>query len=76
MNQRMSLCGPWEMKAVQDAQWISAEVPGSVYADLLDNKMMDDPFWRANELDAERLMEKDYLYRRTFTLTELSLIHI
>lgn len=65
MNQRMSLCGPWEMKAVQDAQWISAQVPGSVYADLLDNRRMDDPYWRANELDAERLMEKDYLYRRT-----------
>lgn len=30
---------------------------------------MDDPYWRANELDAELFMEKDYLYRRTFTLT-------
>lgn len=69
----MSLCGPWEMKAVQDAQWISTQVPGSVYADLLDNRRMDDPYWRANELDAERLMEKDYLYRRTFTLDEEAL---
>lgn len=70
MNQRISLCGPWEMKASGDAQWIPASVPGSVYADLLDNGRMDDPYWRANELDAELLMEKDYLYRRTFTLTE------
>ena len=69
MNQRISLCGPWEMKASGDAQWIPAGVPGSVYADLLDNGMMDDPYWRANELDAELLMEKDYLYRRTFALT-------
>lgn len=70
MNQRMSLCGRWDMKAADDAQWVCATVPGSVYADLLDNRLMEDPYWRANERDAELLMEKDYLYRSTFTLTQ------
>ena len=74
MNQRMSLCGTWSMKAADDAQWVAATVPGSVYADLLDNHLMEDPYWRDNERAAERLMEKDYLYRRTFTLTPEALV--
>ncbi|MDO4739358.1 MAG: glycoside hydrolase family 2 protein, partial [Eubacteriales bacterium] len=66
--QTISLNGLWKMREVQSEQWLSANVPGSVYADLLDNGKMDDPFWRDNEYQAFDLMEKDYLYARSFTL--------
>ena len=69
MNRKLTLNGAWQMRPADDLLWIGATVPGSVYADLLDAGKMEDPFYRANELPAFDLMEKDYLYQRTFTLT-------
>ena len=70
MKQILSLNGAWQMRPADETSWLNAAVPGSVYADLLDAGRMEDPFWRANELEAFDLMEKDYVYRRTFFLTE------
>ena len=36
---------------------------------------MPNPFWRENELDAFERMKKDYVYQRTFTVTEAQLAH-
>ncbi|MDR0928558.1 MAG: glycoside hydrolase family 2 protein [Oscillospiraceae bacterium] len=69
MNRKISLSGAWEMRAADACAWTRATVPGSVYADLLDAGKMEDPFWRNNELQAFDLMEKDYLYKRTFALS-------
>ena len=60
--------GAWEMRPLDEDIWMSAAVPGSVYADLLDHGLMDDPFYRDNEMKAFELAEKDYVYRRTFVL--------
>lgn len=42
------------------------KIPGSVYSFLLDNGLMDDPFYRDNELKALELMEHPYTFSRTF----------
>ncbi len=68
--QRMTLCGAWEMRASDECAWRRAQVPGSVYADLLADGAMEDPFWRDNELKAFPLMRKDWCYRRRFTVPE------
>jgi len=68
MNRVISLNGAWKMRPADEAEWIDATVPGSVYADLLDAGRMEDPYWRSNEYKAFDLMEKDYVYCRTFTL--------
>lgn len=47
MNRTISLNGAWQMRPADETEWMSATVPGSVYADLLDNGRMEDPFWRA-----------------------------
>ncbi len=73
MNQTISLNGAWQMRPADEQEWLSAIVPGSVYADLLDAGRMEDPYWRANELQAFDLMEKDYVYQRTFDLTDADL---
>lgn len=70
MNRILSLNGAWKMRPLDEAEWIPALVPGSVYADLLDAGRMEDPYWRNNELKAFDLMEKDYIYRRTFQISE------
>ncbi len=45
---------------------IPASVPGSVYSCLLENKLMPDPYWRDNELDALKLMGNDFIFAETF----------
>ena len=42
-------------------------VPGSVYSFLLDAGLMEDPFYRENELQALALMENDFTFSRRFT---------
>ncbi len=65
---RISLNGRWEMRCAEEQDWREARVPGTVYTDLLRDGAMEDPFWRENEKAAFDLMEKDYEYRRSFTL--------
>ncbi len=46
--------------------WQPAQVPGTVYTDLLRNGNMEDPFWKDNENKALALMENDYEYETIF----------
>ena len=41
----------WLMRQVGQEQWHKAEVPGSVYADLMRDGTIPDPFYRENELE-------------------------
>lgn len=75
MTEQVNLGGAWRMREADSETWHSAHVPGSVYADLMADGTMPDPFWRENELDAFERMKKDYVYQRTFTVTEAQLAH-
>jgi beta-mannosidase len=58
----------WRMRQVNSDAWLSASVPGSVYADLLNNEKMEDPFYRDNEDKAFALLENDFEYESIFTV--------
>lgn len=75
MTEQMNLGGAWRMREADSETWHSAHVPGSVYADLMADGTMPDPFWRENELDAFERMKKAYVYQRTFTVGEAQLAH-
>lgn len=75
MTEQVNLGGAWRMREADSQTWHSAHVPGSVYADLMADGTMPDPFWRENELDAFKRMKKDYVYQRAFTVTEAQLAH-
>ena len=75
MTEQVNLGGAWRMREADSETWHSAHVPGSVYADLMADGTMPDPFWRENELDAFERMKKDYVYQRAFTVTEAQLAH-
>lgn len=75
MAEQMNLGGAWRMREADSQTWHSAHVPGSVYADLMADGTMPNPFWRENELDAFERMKKDYVYQRAFTVTEAQLAH-
>ena len=52
----------WRMRVAGDRQWFPAQVPGSVYQDLLNSGMIDDPYDRDNELAALAVMDQDFEY--------------
>lgn len=64
----ISLNGSWSMRCTEESGWHEAQVPGTVYTDLLRDGLIEDPFWRENEHKTFDLMEKDYEYCRSFNL--------
>ena len=64
--QIQSLSGAWRMRQAGTDSWHDAVVPGSVYADLLRDGSMPDPYWRENERECFELMREDWEYTRTF----------
>lgn len=53
-----------------DGGRIPAQVPGSVFHDLMENGLMEDPFYRDNEKKARELSFHDYVYEREFELAQ------
>ena len=70
MMKKLSLNGSWslEISGIGFGN-VSAQVPGSVYHDLLQNGLMEDPFYRDNEMKALALMDNDFIYSRSFEVS-------
>ncbi len=68
---KLSLNGNWSLEIPGSCfGTVAATVPGSVYHDLLTAGLIDDPFYRDNEMDALKLMDHDFHYSRTFPVQE------
>ena len=62
---KTELNGKWRMRGAGfDCE---GNVPGSVYSFLLDNGLVEDPFYRENELEALRILENEFTFSRTFS---------
>ena len=68
---KLSLNGSWNLE-IPGSNFgnVSAQVPGSVYHDLLTNGLMEDPFYRDNEMKALKLMDNEFVYSRSFPVEE------
>ncbi len=64
------LKGSWTLTNVRTGETVPGTVPGSVYYDLLAGGLMEDPYWRDNELKALKVMDDDFEYRTTFDAPE------
>ena len=71
MMKKLSLNGSWSLEIPGSSFGnVSAAVPGSVYHDLLTAGLIEDPFYRDNEMKALALMDNDFVYSRPFTVEE------
>lgn len=59
----------WQFKQARLNNWYPATVPGVVHTDLLDNKKIEDPFFRLNERDLQWIDKEDWIYQTTFDLS-------
>lgn len=65
---RTVIDGAFRMRVAGKDEWLPATVLGSVYADLLKNGRIEEPYWRDNELQALELMDQDYEYLGIFNV--------
>jgi len=51
---------------IKSSKWFTAKVPGTIHTDLLNNKLIDDPFYSDNELKMGWISECDWVYQTKF----------
>lgn len=59
----------WRFRQCRSENWFPATVPGTVHTDLMDNELIEDPFFRLNERSVQWVDKEDWLYETTFTAT-------
>ncbi|RNC88432.1 MAG: glycoside hydrolase family 2 protein [Winogradskyella sp.] len=63
----------WQFKKVSDTMWYSASVPGNIFSDVVNHKLIEDPFIGDNEKDVQWVSEEDWEYKTTFSVDEKTL---
>src|SRR3989440_5294356 len=66
---RMPVVTGWQFREAGKDKWSPASVPGCVHTDLLNNKLIDDPFYRDNEKKLQWIGKTDWEYQTTVNLT-------
>ncbi len=59
----------WRFKQARLTNWYPATVPGVVHTDLLQNKIIEDPFFRLNERGLQWIDKEDWIYETRFSLS-------
>ncbi len=58
------LNGIWQMTGA--GYECTGTIPGSVYSFLMNNGLMEDPYYRQNELEAQKLLDHEFVFSRKF----------
>ncbi|MEZ5426969.1 MAG: glycoside hydrolase family 2 protein [Pyrinomonadaceae bacterium] len=59
----------WRFRQAGKTEWHPAGVPGVVQTDLLENKLIEDPFYRDNEKNLQWIGKTDWEYEMTFQIS-------
>lgn len=63
-----SLHDHWSFIGDSDTIWRSASVPGNIFTDLLDHKLIEDPFILNNEEKVQWVSDEFWVYRSDFSV--------
>ena len=66
--QSLNINENWVFKQLNDSTWLKASVPGSVHTDLINNGIIEDPYFRLNERKVQWVDKKDWVYQTTFNI--------
>jgi len=66
----LDLNGRWDLRQKGADSGYAAQVPGVVHTDLLRAEVIEDPFYRMNEVDITWVGEADWVYEREFRVTK------
>ncbi|MDP4209033.1 MAG: glycoside hydrolase family 2 protein [Bacteroidota bacterium] len=65
-GQKIPIDSNWEFRQIGIVQWLPAIVPGTVHTDLLNNKKIQDPYFRLNEHDLQWIDKVNWEYKTSF----------
>lgn len=63
----------WQFKNAKDQNWLSAKIPGVVHLDLMDNKVIPDPYKDENEKKVQWVENEDWDYQTNFKVSSKEL---
>ncbi len=63
----------WQFKNTKDHTWLPAKVPGTVHLDLMQNRIIPDPFKDENEKKVQWIENEDWEYRTVFKVSSQEL---
>ena len=63
----------WSFKSLNSSDWRSATVPGNIFTDLLDHKIIEDPFIKTNEEKVQWVSDSSWVYKSTFKANKKTL---
>lgn len=66
----ISLNEGWVFSEARTNKWLPATVPGTVHQDLLQHKLLPDPFYGTNEKKIQWVEDKNWEYKTTFTVAD------
>ncbi len=75
VNSIVTLDGVWRMQKASGGEWLSAQIPGSLYSNFLLLRKMGDPFFGENEREALELSKEGCLFERSFVVAQTMLSH-
>ncbi len=67
-----NLNGKWQFRECGTDTMYPVTIPGSVLSGLLDNKVIEDPYYRENEYPTRELLRKNFEFVRTFNMDDVS----
>ncbi|MDF2834011.1 beta-mannosidase [Chryseobacterium indoltheticum] len=59
----------WQFKNSKENKWLTASVPGTVHLDLMNNKLIPDPYKDENEKKVQWVENEDWDYRTVFKIS-------
>lgn len=65
-NDTMLLHSGWKFRQAGHSEWHPATVPGVVHTDLMDNELIEDPYYRLNERSLQWIDKEDWIYEVSF----------
>ncbi|MET3538612.1 beta-mannosidase [Chryseobacterium limigenitum] len=63
----------WQFKNAKENSWMTATVPGTVHLDLMNNKIIPDPYKDENEKKVQWIENEDWDYQTTFKVSKKEL---
>jgi beta-mannosidase len=74
-NMQFELNQNWKLTRVSSNETYPAKVPGCVHTDLLENKVIEDPYYRTNEKKLQWIDKEDWQYASEFTIDKQVVDH-
>ncbi len=67
---KLELTENWQFKNADTRNWFSAQIPGCVHTDLLENGIIEDPFFGRNEQKLQWIEKSNWEYKSIFFTDE------